>query len=465
MRVKCLHTLAEVAALRIPIDALNFASTRPDPFSTCEYYETLLRGWEAMNDTARPRVWFLAAFLDEELVGYLALKESTRKVLGCRVRTIDCLVEHDADRPHVVAKTEQADTVTEGFYVYLLGRKREWDLLELQQQDAASTLYPPPRAIHLKGCWVRRWPNMDNCTISIRWNTLPQYLKELSKKVRSNSQRQLRKLLASGNAEWLTSSDPLSTPALLELYCGIESRSWKAKTDLAIGTDSERLRHFQRLLNARQPLQIAIQILLLDSVPVAGLINGSFQGPTAKGLYALQIVFDDRFCSASPGSAILLLGIRHAIIGHYAFFNLLSGFGYYKERWLAQTTATHCVQIYRIGSIVFWRRLFGDVQRWLFARIPHHGSDSAQAFNPRRRGETDSAPEQSETGQKTDITSQERGNFAKLIAQAREGQCELLSAPELAETLLLFTEKSAAARPAKYHVISEATAARRIGAM
>ena len=438
------------------INALNLASPRPDPFSTFEFYENLLQRRSSLNGGTRSRAWFLAAFIERDLIGYLALEEVSETVLWRRIKRLGFLVAHDADRPHVVAKVEHLGIVTEMFYEYLREHRREWDLLELQQQDAASTLYPLPAGVHLRGCWVRHWPNLDNGTIHVRWTTLQDYFDALAPKFRSNLLRQMRKLLASGRVELLTSSDPASTPALLHLYCSIEERSWKAHSDLTVGGTRERLDYFRAMLDARQPMQAVIQILVLDGVPIAGLISGMFTGPADKGLYALHIVFDEHMGPAAPGSAILLMGMRHAIDGRFAFFNLLSGFGYYKTRWLADMTATRAAQIYRIGGVFFWRRVLGDAQRWLSAHVPPSVRRLLPAaYGVDNDGQLRSQPTPEPTRGPLLVTTAQRETYAKLIAEALRGTCEWLSPGELAAALPFDARDIAeSSRPQRYATIS-----------
>lgn len=451
VKVRCLHSLGEMAALRPRINALNMVSARPDPFSTFEFYDNLLRRSGSLTGGERARVWFLAAFTDGELIGYLALEEVTEKVLWRRIRRLGFLVAHSADRPHVVARPEHVGVVTEMFYEYLQKRRRDWELLELQQQDAASTLQPPSFRLDFKRCWVRFWPNLDNGTIPVRWKTLREYGDALAPKFRSNLRRQFRKLFTGGEIGLLTSSDPASTPALLDLYCGIEKRSWKSSTDLTIGGDAQRLQYVRGLLDAQQPMRIVIQILVLDGAPVAGLISGSFAGPADKGLYALHIVFDAALSSAAPGSAVLMMGMRHAIAGHYAFFNLLSGFGYYKTRWLAEMTPTRCVQIYRIGGPCFWRRLLGDARRWVAA---HARLRSGITAGGTEIDEQDAAARGRALAPR--VTAAERANFAALIAEAREGDCEWLANEQLAAAMPFVIDLPAGAnrQPDSYAAIS-----------
>jgi len=436
IEVRCFGSLEEAALLREEVNALNRAGTRPDPFSTFEFFENFLRHEKSFPQDRGLRLWFLAAFDSGRLVGYMALKQTTHKVLGLPASRLDFLVTHDTDRPQLVARPEHALAVSEAFYTYLLERKREWSFLEFRQQDAASPLFPPPAAVKLKGYRVRQWPSLDNGTIQMRWGTLDAYFKSFSPKFRSNVSRQMRSLLAAGEVEYLASSDPATTPALFELYHGIEPRSWKSRAGAAIGRYPQWVEYFKGLLDARQPMRVSIQLLLLDGVPVAGFISGAFM----KRLYALHMVYDDRLSRLAPGSALLLMAMRQAIDGRYALFNLLSGFGYYKVRWQAQMTETRIAQIYRAGSLLFWRRVLGDWMRRVFSARPNK---APVLYNSLRRDVGERESEQAERGKipRLPISHEERERIAALIAEVRKGQGEFLSAAELAALMPFETQR------------------------
>jgi hypothetical protein len=253
-------------------------------------------------------------------------------------------------------------------------------LLEFEQQDAGSALLPAPaQACH--GVWrARLWPNQAVGIIDLRWPSLADYFAALSKKARSNVSRQMRALLGAGEVELLGSDDGRATPALFELYRRIEPHSWKGQADVAIGSSARSIAYSRGLFGAHAPMPMQVQILLLDGVPIAGLISVVF----GQGLYALHVVYDERQASLGPGSAILLLGLRLAIERGCRFVNLLWGSGHYKTRWLAQMHETHSLQIYRTGSVFHCRSLLGDLQRrWrgqATATLP------SLLFNPLRRG-------------------------------------------------------------------------------
>jgi len=432
--VCCFDSLPAAAHLRDEVNALNRRSARPDPFSTFEFFENYQRNGDVQPPGHSPQLWFLAAFRAGRLIAYLALEQVTHRILWIRVATLGFLVTHDGDRPHLVASPDDQQDASAAIYKHLLERRREWALLELQQQDASSPLFPPPAAADLSGHLVSQWPSLPNCTIHVRWATLHDYVAAMDKKFRSNLDRQLRHLIAAGRLEWLSSSDPLATPALLELYRSIEPRSWKSSTHTSIGSHPQRTAYFEGLLQAHQPMRVSIQILLLDDVPIAGLINGGF----GDGLYALHIVYDEAFSLFTPGSAMLLLGMRQAIQGGFGSFNLLSGFDYYKARWLAQASDTQIAQIYRVGTLPYWHRKLGDWKRVLF---PGRADPVRALFNPLRRkvGRRQHAP--AGLGKSPAITIQpaQRLQWIELISLVRRSAGDSLSAAALATVLQIKT--------------------------
>jgi hypothetical protein len=150
------------------------------------------------------------------------------------------------------------------------------------------------------------------------------------------------------------------------------------------------------------------------------------------------------------------MGVRYAIDGRFAFFNLLSGFGYYKTRWLADMTATRGAQIYRIGGAFFWRRLLGDARRWLSARLPSPIRQLLPATgNLDGEAQLRAQPTPEPTRSTRLVTTAERAAFAKLIAEARRGRCERLSPHEVAAAMP-FTARQLAesSRPPRYAAIS-----------
>jgi CelD/BcsL family acetyltransferase involved in cellulose biosynthesis len=403
LTVHCARSLAELASSRDELDAINRASRLPDPFSTFGFYEIYVAHDEFHRHGVDTELWFLTVRENGAILGYLPLRRVRERVLGMAGARLEFLATHDNDRPHLVARPADEQRCRDAVLRYLHARRREWSFLDLRQQTDDSAL-SNASVFSLPRYYARRFPNPENGSIQIRWDTLRAWFGSLSHKMRSNIGRQFRALASLGRIEHLASSDPAATPLLFELYRTIEPRSWKAGADATISRSPRRVEFFRRLLDPHGPFRVRIDLLLLDGVPIAGLLCAAFE----RRLYAMHIVFDDAFAKVGPGSAVLLLGMREAIEGCYLCFNLLSGFSYYKTRWQAEVTKTHSLQVYRMASPRFLRAALGGLRR---ALLPPR--ELAADFNPARRETAASA---------SALSVRERDEVAGTVAElARRG--------------------------------------------
>jgi hypothetical protein len=337
-------------------------------------------------------------------------------------------------------------------WAYLLGRKRDWSLLEFEQQDDRSALLPVPPAAKRGRCRLRLWPNMATGIIELPSTGLAGYFGALSHKTRSNVGRKMRALLDAGDVQLLTSGNAESAAVLFELYRCIEPHSWKGRADVAIGRNAQAIDLCAGLLDPAQPMAMVVQVLLLDGVPIAGLISGRF----GQGLYAMHVVYDERQGELTPGSAIMLLGIRHALTTGCEFINLLWGSGHYKTRWLARMHETYSLQVYRVGSPYHLRRVLGDLRRrW----VGDPAADAPVQFNPLRRAlaKRDLAPGAAAADPALPSSDSSHTSAASaLIEQARQLQVSCLSKAQLAAAMPFAT---APVRPTRPQLVSRAQAA------
>jgi hypothetical protein len=368
--VRCLTTADEATPYRDAMTALNLAVAKPDPFSSPDFLE---RHRSQLALSGLPfQLWLLLVFRHDTLVGYAALKRCVTRVLGLRAAKLDWLTDHAAPCPHVVTHDDDSEIVCAALSRYLLQQADQWSLLELQQQPENS-----PFAVALTRQLgdqhrLRGWPNLTHWSVPIAGHGLASYHAALSPQFRSNVSRQVRRLFASGTVSLMEGSDPAALPELMTQYRRIMPTSWKARS-----------RHIDAgpsgapadLPVAASAMPVTVQLLLLDGIPVAGLICGDHAGAT----YALDMAYDQRHAEVAPGVAMLLFGLQRAMQIGSRRFDLLRGFGYYKHRWLGLPTATESVQIYRRGGPWDWHRVLGDI-----LRRPQDSSESLD-HNPMRR--------------------------------------------------------------------------------
>lgn len=394
MRPLRIETFRSLAALRgrfgdgAALDALNLAARRPCPFSTFEYLETFLAHDEYARPDDRPLV--LAAFEGDQLVAYLPLNVRRERFLGLSYRRLGLLITHDTDRPHAVARPEDERRCCEAFYAHLFENERGWSFLELAMQDAASGLHALP-PMSSRRFYARRFETMPNSTLTLPFGSLGEYYATLSQPLRKTESKYCRALLRAGRVEVISSSDPRARLGLLQLYLDLERRSWKEVARAGIRRDLRRVAFFRALCAEGQPMQLGFDFVLLDGLPISGMLSGAFAG----GLYGLETAFDQDHADLAPGHLVSMMLIRRAIAGGYRSINFDGNYAYYKARMGSVVTETSAVQVYKVGSLPWLRARAGELQRWLW---PPAKSD--ERFNPERRKASQALAEPVTTGAK-----------------------------------------------------------------
>lgn len=362
-----------VEPLRADVDALDRASRRPCPFATYEY----LRALDAHDEYRRPgdELLFLTALDGGRLVGYLPLRRRQERLLGVRRTRIGVLADHDTDRPHVVATEEDEPACADAFYRHLLDREPGWTLLELLFQDAASALDRAP-ALPAGRFYVRRFENMPNSTIALAAPSLRDHFAALSKQFRRVVRRGVSEAFEAGRVEVVWSDDAAARLPLLDLYVDLERRSWKAAGGAGVGRDPRRLAFFRELCHPGQPMALHFLFVLLDGVPIAGKLGGTYEGRD----YGLETAFDEGYRELSPGHLANLLLLHFALERGLRTLNLDGNYAYSKTRWGAAVTTTRAVQIFRVPSLHWLKARAGELRRRL--RPPEardaHGNPARQ---------------------------------------------------------------------------------------
>lgn len=359
MEIRCFHSLAEVAPFREQLDVLSQQSRRRDPFSTLGFIENFAKHDAYTEGDRDAQPWFLIAFEQSTPIGYLPLRRVIEKVLGVKTAKLEFFVTHDGDCPYLVARPNNEARCSEAFYRYLFTRRREWAVLDFDQQLGGSWLYPPPASLALEGYDLRSAPTREGNTIEVRWKSVNDYFQALGTQFRTEVRRKLGALLAAGEVSCVSSADPNVTPVLFELLRTLEHRTWRSGSTLAIGSHPDRVDFFRGLLAADQPMRIQITLLLMNGVPIAGSMAGRYE----DSLYSLAMMHDDAFDNLAPGAAVVLLQMKQAIDGGCSTLNFLSGYSYFKKRWLAESSLTMSGKLYRTRSLQHLKVKLTDLRR------------------------------------------------------------------------------------------------------
>lgn len=357
--VRVFRSLDALSPFARDLAQLNLASRRPTPFDTLAY----MRLFRAHDEHKKPgeEPLILMAFEGEKPVGVLPLRRVPERIFGVPCASIAFLMTHDNERPRVIAQPEDEARCAQAFYRYLTEEEKGWDLLHLHEQDHESALSTVPSSVNLKRYYVRRFPTNPNATLPLPYPSLPEYGTSLHRNHRRKLSQAIRRLREAGSVElWIAKDNPALARAF-ELYLDIEQRSWKVNIRGHIGRHTERVAFFRKLVEQNDPLKMAVYILLLDGVPIAGMVGGAFEGV----FYAFEEAFDEGYRDLSPGNVMLLLLIWDTIESRCRALDLFGNYAYYKAHWGATITDTQAVQLFRKGSLAHLKALAGEVKRWL----------------------------------------------------------------------------------------------------
>jgi hypothetical protein len=385
LSVTAFRRFADVAALEDAILRLNHASRRPSAFDTPQYLRIAWENEEFPDAGREPLL--LAAFEDGELVGFLPLRKGLRKALGRSETVIDFVITHDEDRMRVISAPEDEERCAAVFYGFLINDEPGWSLLELVGQDAASKLFPVPIKVS-KRFHVRTFASYENATIEFP-PTFQEYMLGLSRASRKSLRSNAREFLAGGEVIFISSHEPRAALEMLNLYLDLEKHSWKARVNGTVGRDARRIAFFRNLLTEESQFTLHVNLLLLNAVPVAGDIAGRFRNE----MWIKEACYDEAFSSFAPGNVLALILVAQAIARGDSRLNLLRDFGYYKKHWGAVMSETKSVQIYRFGSLHYFRAVAGSIgRRFGLLRRPRQPQHRASGWDCRAARRRDPPP-------------------------------------------------------------------------
>ncbi len=351
------------ARYRQRIEELAEASKRPYPFGTLQFLQAYWQNDEYEALRPERQVLLLTAWDEERLIGLLPLRRVRARVRGVRFWKLELLATHEIDRPLIVCEPRDEQRCSDAFFDHLVHR-RDWDLLEIIDQDADSPLARPATdLIGFPRFLVRHLDSQSYAAVPVKWPDPSAYFHSLKSKMRSNIGRQVRNLCKAGVVTYVRSEDPKNLPQMLQLYLELEKQSWKSKAAVGIGRNPRRVALFEELLRPEQPMAMSVEFVVLDGSPVVGMVSGAF----GDALYAFETAYADEHQQLGPGALMLMMGMCRAINRPYRFYGLMHSFSYFKQRWGADLHPTRIVRISRVGTVPF----FLDVVSRLKAKIRH----------------------------------------------------------------------------------------------
>lgn len=297
---------------------------------------------------------FLVLVLRDGVVQGLApLQLATIKMHGRYCRRLSFIGSRwEVDRPTCFFPRDPSALV--GVLVAFLARRgRAWDVCDFHEQPTGSAnLGTLERAFRDAGYLVARTPD-SNCPFLALTGTWDGFLKGKSQTFRKNLKTAGRRLRAEGAVEYRTYERPEDTREQLEVYRGLEARSWKSAEGVGVSRSDDYFDFYREMADAfGERGGFLIRILTVEGSPVAGTFGLEFDGV----FYSLQIVHDRQYSRASPGTYLEALEMEACFARGYREYEFLGGFLNNKSRWTSTVRPTSQLHVFR--RTAFFTALF-----------------------------------------------------------------------------------------------------------
>jgi len=322
-------------------DELLAGSADSTPWQSWDY---LSRWWQHLS--AGKELRLLVVERDGRPVLVMPLQISRRfEMLGLPVRMIEPIgMIMDVNRPRLALGALDPDTYRCAFEA-LWNIRRDWDLIRIDEKlsdDPEVALLRRFAAGH--GLWYRDifshlCPYLD---LRQSWEA---YLDTRGRRMRKNLRASQRKLEATGPVQLREYSTPAEISRAYDHVLELHRASWKGRKGVE-QSQSARYQAFYRewLDSLAQRGATRILVLFCGSRPAAATIAVT-DGDT---YYSAQIVHDERFRSASPGTLLEAMEIEGLMrSGRYRQYDFLGAFLNNKLRWTGTARSTSLVFVFR----------------------------------------------------------------------------------------------------------------------
>jgi CelD/BcsL family acetyltransferase involved in cellulose biosynthesis len=296
----------------------------PTPFQSPEWQATWWR------HHGRGRLWVLVAHDNGVMIGLMPLH--IMRYRSTPLRQVRFLGAPLSDFQEILAARGHERAARDAFLAHLATHSRLWDLCDFADQRQGTSLTVSempdglrPLLVHHRVCpYVPLAPSWD------------EFVKRLSKNMRTNVGRRRRQVAKQFRAEYDVATDETVGAAMEELY-RLHNARWRRR-GVAGAFAGARMQAFHHEV-ARKFLQrgwLRLHRLRLDGETRAAFY--CFQ--LGRRVYYYLSGFDVAFGKFSIGNVLMAQAIERAIGDGASEFDLLRGDETYKFAWKAEERAT-----------------------------------------------------------------------------------------------------------------------------
>ena len=306
-------------------DSLVAQSLSPSIFLT---YEFLSSAWEALSHESILHILLIK--FGKDPLGIVPLKISQRKVYGIPTKTIEPIATDIAEKDFfVVLKNESL--FYEAFANYLSQNTHLWNKLSFFQLQSDHPFLEAFRNTFSR-CRDVIFEERENLVhpcidISNHWE---EYFRNLKPKFSRKLCNSVQDLCAEGNLTVVKFNDPDKIDKYLELYVGLEERSWKAPMKSGITRTEDFFKVHKLMLKAcAEKSWVDLTFLLMGSQVIAGGIDVIYD----EDFVYLQTVYDETASRYNPGTVLMTINVWRAFEKGLKRLHFMGDYAEYKRNW------------------------------------------------------------------------------------------------------------------------------------
>ncbi|MGF1615994.1 MAG: GNAT family N-acetyltransferase [Gammaproteobacteria bacterium] len=318
-------------------DDLLLSTPGHTPFQSYAYQRLW---WKHFGDQ---RLLILLVMDGSHVIGIAPLCLSEDRYLGQRGWTLGFIGSRwEADRP-VFLFGEQFEICFRACWYYLWQRRQLWRQAYLYEQIDDERMELVQRLFREAGCLVGILPDSVCPTIQLS-GSWEAFIGAKSRKFRKNIQAAQRKLAAFGEIRYEVNSSAHENVMALEIHKTLEARSWKANRAVGISRSDDYFTFYRDMAAVMSsPTRFITRTLWVGEEPVASTFGLLFN----RSFFSLQIVHDNAFSKASPGTYLESLEIKECFDSGVREYDFLGGFLNNKSRWTEKNRITYQIFIYQ----------------------------------------------------------------------------------------------------------------------
>ena len=409
LTVSSLDGVTSLERFAADIDRLNLASARPNPFLSSAFLLSYALRSEYYVPGKEERLYLIRE--GDRLIGCAPMRISKNHfgIAGALPMTAGAslrfLAPLDSEHPGILSAAEDGERVAAAL-IRCICDEPGCGMLEFAGQQPGAVLYRVAHAAAGAKFRVRDIKVEPYNDIPIAWESLAAYFQSLVKKMRSNISRQARRLFSNGDVQLILAEGGAAVSAWFDVYCDLDSRSWKHNTASSIHRHPRRVRFYREIAAGKAGLYPEFIGVVLDGVLIAGLLMGSnsTSSPHCHGAWCLEMAYDQSKADLGPGQLLLLLAVGRAIEKNHTHLSFMQNFAYYKHRWGAEAIEVANVQLIRRASLHNVRASLGELRQKLRSKPETGEAAAAETAQPGEEN-TEKNPSPTSNNRARELTS------------------------------------------------------------